>query len=183
MKKLRALGVFAVAAASLTAFAGSASATTPVIFSTGVEYTGTIDFSGTESLFWEASVIQITCTEWTIEGDVTTNTNGVASGPITSISLTNCGESTVDTLAAGSFEIKSGGETRLSGNRVTMERFGISCVYGGGTGTKFGTLKAGGSLKVEAALPKQTGSNFLCPSTAAVSGTGTITSPHNITFD
>lgn len=148
-------------------------------------YEGALDMSATESLFLEASIIQVTCTESTIEASLTANEEGIASGAIESLSLTNC-DSTVDVLASGSMKVKAGGEVYLYANRVTFERFGISCVYGGGPfGTKVGTLEGGkpATLPISAAVPKQSGSSFLCPSTATLEGEYTVTSPEELAVD
>lgn len=185
MKYIKMLGLAAVAAMALMAFAGPAAATV-LTYPHGTEYTGNVVFSAEESLFLEASVIQITCTESTVEGTVSTNTT-VASGAISTLSFSNCGSSTVDVLANGSMEVKPNGEVIAKGNRVTTEEFGISCVYGGGTtGTKISTITpttTATTAKISAELPKQTGSSFLCPSKALWEGAYTLTQPEYLVVD
>jgi hypothetical protein len=181
MKHLKILGLFVMAAAALMAFAGSASAAT-FTSPAGTEYTGAIDATAESSLLLEAGFAEITCTESTIQGTVTTNDNTEASGPFTSVSYSGCGQSTVDTLSStGTLTIKkSNHEVRGSGVEVTTSEFGISCVYGLGAGTKIGTASQNGetvTMKIEANLPKISG-GFFCASPASWHGTYLVTEPH-----
>ena len=182
MKYMKMLGLALMATTALMAFAASASATV-ITSPAGTEYTKELDASATESLFLEASVFNVTCTASTVKGTITTNTT-VASGAISSLTFSSC-DAVVKVLANGSLEVKSGGEVRNINSRVTVEKAGVSCVYGGGAaGTKIGTLVGGttGSMAVSASLPKQEG-GFLCASTAKWTGKYTVTSPDTIVVD
>jgi hypothetical protein len=181
MKHLKMLGLALVAAASLMAFAGSASAavlTSPA----GTDYTGTLESTATESLLLKAGFANITCTASTVSGAVKTNTT-VAEGAITTLSFSNC-NATVDVLKNGSLKVASGGAVTGSGSEVTVSALGTSCVYGTGAGTSLGTLKGGtpASLTINASLPKISG-GFACASPAGWSGKYTVTQPTTLLVD
>src|SRR3954447_2352364 len=142
MKHVKMLGLLVMATASLMAFASSASAA--VLESpAGTEYTSTIHatLATPDSALLKAG-IEDTCGESTVNGKVTTNTASVASGAITTLSFGDCTKTTT-VLKPGSLSIATGGAVTASGNEVTVFDLGVSCVYGGGTGTKLGTLKGG----------------------------------------
>jgi hypothetical protein len=183
MKHLKMIGLALMAATALMAFASSASATV-LTSPANTEYTGELDASATESLFLEASVFNVTCTGSTVKGTVTTNTT-VASGAISSLTYTGC-DATVKVIANGSLEVKGTptGDVYTSGNKVTVEKIGISCVYGGGAGTKIGTMKGGttASMQIEASLPKQEG-GFLCAANAKWTGKYTVTAPDTLILE
>ena len=168
MKHLKMFGLFVMAAASLMAFAGSASAAT-FTAPAGTHYTGTLSATLEGSALLKAGFAEITCTEGEVHGEVTGNNETHATGPIDKVHFTKCGESVVTTLNnkgtltinKSNTEVKFGkcGEsivTTLSskgtitihkttttvtgtGVEVTVSRFGTSCVYGLGTVTPLGT--------------------------------------------
>jgi hypothetical protein len=184
MKYLKMLGLFAVTAVAMMGFAGSASAT--FTSPTGTEYTGEFDMSLESSLLTKAG-LEVTCTESTLKGTITSNTTNHWSGPITSLSFGGC-NGTVDTLNVGSLTI-SGDELFMIGSNWTTERFGITCTYGGGAGTKLGTLtnttlsgKDAVTLDVNANLPKQAGGAF-CANVGVWSGSYIFTTPENNFLD
>lgn len=186
MKYLGIGGFLAMATLCSLGWASTASASNPVITSpAGVEYTGSVDLSASSSFIVDLGFVQVTCTEWTKKGQIQTNTFGRATFAISAYTFTGCGtEAKIEVLATGSMEVLSGGEVIDSGDQFTVSKSGISCVYGGGTGTKFGTLKGGtpGSLVVSAELPKISG-GFLCASKAKVSGTFALTTPSPVVVD
>ncbi|HET7590597.1 MAG TPA: hypothetical protein VFK14_10515 [Solirubrobacterales bacterium] len=191
MKHLKMLGLLAVAAAAFMAFAGNAYAENPVLTSpAGTEYTGTIHATletGTTAKL-EAG-IEDTCTVSTVHGDVTTNTFGVASGPITGLSFgseaTPCSAEATTVLNPGSLSIASGGAVTATGNEVTVKQFGISCIYGGGSGTVLGSLEGGtpAKLKVNTSeLPKISGGLF-CASKGTWTANYVVTTPGTLLVD
>lgn len=183
MKHLKIIGLAVMAAAALMAFAGNASAAPPVLTSpSGTEYTGTLTSTATESLKLEAGFATDTCTTSTVSGKVETNTT-VASGKITTLEFGSCAFTT-DVLSKGSLEVKSGGEVRAIGSEVTVSTLGTSCVYGGGTGTKLGSLTGGkpAKLTVAASLPKISG-GFLCANPASWTGKYSVTTPDTLLVD
>jgi hypothetical protein len=181
MKHLKMLGLFVMAAASLMAFAGSASAAGTFTSPEKVAYFGELHASGKGTFLLKAGFAEITCTESTILGHVEVNNEEEASGKLTKISFTGCGSSTVDTLSVGSLTIKKANTAVFAtGSEVTVSTLGTSCVYGGGTGTQLGSATNNGSgavvLNVKANLPKISG-GFLCANPAEWTGTYTVTSP------
>jgi hypothetical protein len=181
MKYLKMIGLLAVTAVAMMGFAGSASAT--FTSPTGTEYTGELDASadpGTTLLL--KAGLEVTCTESTVKGPITTNDTEHTSGPLTSLAFSGC-NGTVDTLVNGSLTIK-GDEVIAIGNEVTVERFGITCVYGGGAGTKIGTAtnttvngKDVVTLDVNANLPKLPPSGPFCANIGVWTGSYIVTTP------
>jgi len=192
MKHLKMLGLFAMAAAALMAFAGSASAQT-FTAPAGTEYTSTIDATLEGSALLKAGFAEITCTTGTVAGTITTNNNTEASGPITGpksgVSFSNCKEGqTVDTLSSvGNLTIlKSTKAVSGTGVEVTTAVGGVSCVYGlGATATSLGTATntaSGVTLAISAKLPKISG-GFLCASPATWTANYIVTSPEGSVLD
>jgi hypothetical protein len=188
MKHLKMLGLFAMAAAALMAFAGSASAQT-LTAPTGTEYTGALSSSLEGSALLKAGFAEITCTASTVAGTVTTNNNTEANGAITSVSFSSCKEGqTVDTISnTGTLTIlKNGTAVSGTGTQVTTAVAGVSCVYGlGETSNPLGTASntvVGGedrvTLAISAKLPKISG-GFLCASPASWTANYVVTSPKN----
>jgi hypothetical protein len=178
MKYLKMLGLFAVTAVAMMGFAGSASAT--FTSPTNKEYTGEITASAESSLLLKAG-LEITCTESVVKGHITTNDTDHVDGPITTLSFSGC-NGTVHTLNVGSLTIKGDIVTAI-GSNVTVERFGITCTYGGGAGTQIGTATNTTTnnvdtvtLDVNANLPKQAGGAF-CASVGVWTGKYHITTP------
>ena len=101
MKHLKMLGLLVMAAASLTAFAGSASAAT-FTSPTGTEYTAAFSMSLEGSSLLKAGIAETTCTSSTMTGRLTTNNATHSAGQIETFSFSNCtspqGTSTVLTL-------------------------------------------------------------------------------------
>lgn len=179
MKDLKVVGLLIVAVASMMAFATNASAvvlTSP----SGTAYTGELTLSMSETATLKASVFTETCTVGEINATISTNTT-VASGAVTKFHSTSC-DSTELNLANGSIEVKESGEVFLRGNEQTTSKIGVSCIYGGGTGTKIGTLDPGttATLTVSASLPKLPGSGTLCAGNAAWTGKYKVTSPDTL---
>jgi hypothetical protein len=189
MKHLKMLGLFAMAAAALMAFAGSASAQT-LTAPTGTLYTGEIITSLEGSALLKAGFAEITCTSGTFSSKITTNNSTEASGSITAVNFSSCKEGqTVDTLNNnGTLTIlKSNHVVTGTGVEVTTAVAGVSCVYGFGTGTTLGqwtnslastagTVEDRVTIDTSAKLPKISG-GFLCASPATWTATEVITSP------
>ena len=177
MKYLKMLGLFAVTAVAMMGFAGSASAT--VTAPTGTEYTGLLIASAESSLELKAG-LEVTCNKSTVEGEITSNTTTHASGPLSTLAFSEC-NGTVHTLEVGSLTI-SGDTVTAIGSKVTVERFGITCTYGGGAGTDIGTAtntisngKDTITLDINANLPKQAGGAFC-------SNIGVWTGKYHVTY-
>jgi hypothetical protein len=192
MKHLKMLGLFAMAAAALMAFAGSASAQT-FTSPAGTEYTGALSSSLEGSALLKAGFAEITCTAGTVAGNLTTNNNTEASGSITAVNFSSCKEGqTVDTLNnSGTLTIlKSGHAVSGTGTEVTTAVAGVSCVYGlGSTAKTLGTATNSGSgstakvtLAINTTLPKISG-GFLCASPATWTASYLVTSPSPSVLD
>ena len=182
MKHLKMLGLFAMAAAALMAFAGSASAATFTAPS-GTEYTGTVHTtleSGT-SAFLNAGLFTDTCTISTVHGHITTNNDTHATGPITAVTFEKC-TVTTDTLSSKGTLTINKATTAVTGTgvEVTTGAFGFTCIYGMGAGTTLGTAKntaSGVTLAISAKLPLQPGSSGGCANPASWTGSYIITTP------
>jgi hypothetical protein len=192
MKHLKNIGLFAIAAASLMAFAGSASAIT-LTSPTGTEFTGTMPTSLEGSALIKAGFAEITCTAGTLSVNVTTNNETEASGSITGVSFSSCKEGqTVDTLNNNGTltMLKSTHAVSGTGMEITTAVAGVSCVYGlGATSTSLGGMTntvIGGvdkiTIDVGANFAKDSG-GFLCASPAAWTAHYVVTSPATSFFD
>jgi len=182
MKHFKVIGFLMMATGSLLAFAGGASAAT-FTAPAGTTYFGTFSASLQGSLLLKSGFSETTCTSSTIAGQITTNNDTHASGPITSVSFSNCGSWTIDTLnSSGTLTInKSNTEVTGTGVEITHAGPGVSCVYGFGIGTSLGTASntpSGVKLNIRAKLNKISG-GFLCSSPAELSATYLFTIPSN----
>jgi len=192
MKHLKMLGLFVMAAASLMAFAGSASAAGTFTSPTGTAYTGTVNATLEGSALLEAGFANDTCTSGTVHGTLKTNNEEHASGEITEVAFSVC-SLTTDTLNnKGTLTInKFTTVVTGTGVEVTVSAFGTSCVYGlGGTSTILGTavntktvegsdqvtLLINGEDGKGAKLPKISG-GFLCASPARWLASYKVTTP------
>lgn len=181
---MKQIGPLVIVAALFMALAGSAHAGT-FTAPTGTTYNGNFSMSLEGSLLKQAGFANITCTAGTISGEFTTNNETHASGPITSVSYSNCGSSTITTLNnKGTLTIAKGTHlVSATGVEITEAALGTSCVYGFGTGTALGTAtntvvesKDRVTLDFNAKIPKISG-GFLCASPASWTGTYAFTSP------
>jgi len=97
-------------------------------------------------------------------------------------SYINCSQNT-STVNKGSWEIfwtsGTNGKVVARESELTTVIFGVTCVYGAGTGTKIGTLTGGivPVLAISAALLK-TGGGFLCPAAVSWDAEYIFTAPH-----
>jgi hypothetical protein len=187
MKLTKILGVVAVAALALMAFASTASATKLEL--NGLPETAkdvTIKASlksGTSALLTDtAGFFANTCTASAVEGNDSTQTSGTTvSGPITGLAFTSCKEEpvTVDTNGSLSVENIAGttnGTVRSIGALVTVPSpFGLlKCATAAAPGTDIGTLTgvASGNATMDISASLNCGSI-----TAKWTGTYTVTSP------
>ena len=180
MKHLKMLGLFAMAAAALMAFAGSASAATFTAPS-GTTYTGTVLASLEGTAFLDAGPFNDTCEKGTVHGHITTNTETHATGPITAMFFEECTVTTKTLSSKGTLTIAKGTKAVSgTGVEVTTGAFGFTCIYGMGAGTTLGTAKNTGSgvtLTISAKLPLQPGSSGGCASPASWTANYVVTTP------
>lgn len=202
MKYVKILGLLAVAAAALMAFAGTASATT-VTSPTGTTYgTGSkfpIHASSEGHAVLHNPIAKIECPS-TVNGHLSTNgvthaggTTTAATGPITSLSFEPCTNSWHVTVnVPGSLEVVSDGiagtydgPVYSEGATVTSTRLGIECRYSTGETTKIGTLVGGTPAKmvIEASIPFHGGSGLCGSGATAWTGTYKVTTPGSLFVD
>jgi hypothetical protein len=191
MKLTKILGLVAVAALALMAFASSASATTLEV--KGVKQTGAITIkaslkAGTSLLHTDTVGNFInTCTASTIEGsDSTTTTGAVVSGPISTLSFgttaTPCTDGNPVVHAKGTFSIEwlegtTNGTVRWhNGKMTTPSGFGTLTCTTPAAGTDIGTLT--GVASGNATLDFNAVLN--CGITTKLTGTYSITSPEGL---
>jgi hypothetical protein len=163
MKLSKMFGLLAVAALALMAFASTASATT-TLETNGVKQTSVIELnsslSGSAVLKDTSGAFANTCTSSSVIGkDSTSTTGATVSGPISTLSFSNCTHSPVVVDAAGTLSVENisgttNGTLRSSGAKVTtpVTIFGsvvtATCTT---ENTDIGTLKgvASGSATIE----------------------------------
>ncbi|HET9196973.1 MAG TPA: hypothetical protein VFN92_01795 [Solirubrobacterales bacterium] len=173
MKYLKMLGLAAVAATALMAFAGTASATTisvnGVATNASVALSASIPSGGSAILKDTNNLTVDTCKESTVKGSTEKDTSGDYTGPSvtgtlakTDLTFNGCSHKT-SVIAAGKLHITwtagTNGTVSSSGAEVTVEStiFGASCIAKTGTGTVIGTytgVKSGnGSMDINGVIP------------------------------
>ncbi|HET9593245.1 MAG TPA: hypothetical protein VFP17_10045 [Solirubrobacterales bacterium] len=192
MKHVKMLGLLVMAAASLMAFASSASAAPVLTSPSGTEYTGEIHATlekGTSAVL--KAGIEDTCTESTAKGTVSVNNTAEASGTLSALTFgsvaTPCSQDTT-TITPGKLTIKdTTNEVLTTGSRVEVKvtGLGITCFYGAETGSvKIGTLTGGTPAKLSVsttALQRETGSNTtFCALNGTWTGTYIVTTPSTL---
>jgi hypothetical protein len=176
MKYVKMLGLLAVAAAALMAFAGTASATT--VTGPNGETTPTIHAVHEGShVILNNPIAKIECNS-TVEGTVASHGAGLTVfGPIGTLNFTNCTNSWhVTVVTSGSLELHYSspgvGTLTSSGATVTTTRFGIVCNYATGN-THIGAITdssitgGGATLHINAQIPIHSGSSAFCGSGAS----------------
>ena len=184
MNHLKMLSFVVMATAGLMVFASSAAATPVLTSPAGNEYTGSLEATANSSLLLKAGFANFTCLASTIAGSVTTNNSTHAAEAITTLTFSNCGATTVNTITKGSLTVAPGGTVSGSGSEITFSVFGSSCIYGTKTGTILGTLTGGSPAKMEFAanLPLVSG-GFGCANPATLTGGYTFTKPNPLWID
>jgi len=191
MKYIKMLGIAAVAAMGLMAFAGSASATELYNGATTVKSGTVLDFtlkSGTSALLTETGGSTLdTCTGSTVKGKVTNagSSTTTVTGENTSITWTGCTFPTT-TVTLGKLEAHHvTGTTNATltadaeiGVTINTVFFG-SCVYGVKNGTDLGLVTGGNpaTFTANAVAVKLSGSAFACPETSKWQASYTSTEP------
>jgi hypothetical protein len=198
MKYVKILGLAAVAAMALMAFAGAGTASASTLCQTTVDScpaawdypTGTAisaSLTSASATLEVSGLTEDTCTTSAVAG--TTSNTGSSSetveGAIGTLTFTNC-TNTTKVLAKGNLEVHADGGHGAGiltgkGNRVTVVAFGfISCVANTGTGTNLGTIDEPANatsdavVTVNATIPLEGAG---CPANAQWTATYTVTSP------
>jgi len=186
MKYVKILGLLAVAAAALMAFAGTASATT-VTSAEGT--TPTLSSSAEGHVVLDNPIAKIECAS-AVTGKVESHGAGVtAKGNISALSFTNCTNSWhVTVVTAGSLEVHSigSGDGTLTSSGATVEstRLGVICRYVTSS-TDIGTVTDGthATLDISAAIPFHSGSGLCGTSATTWTGSYKVNSPTNLVID
>jgi hypothetical protein len=202
MKYLKMLGLAAIAAAALMAFAGAGTASADELCTEPADATNMcptgkliteIHAIGEESAKLEdtnGNTID-TCTAHTVS--ISNITQGTTVRPIIAHHVTTIWENSgtrctfpTITITNGSGESKhaSGGGTTViaKGTEVTINTFLFgSCVYGAGASLDLGSIPNGGDTISINVVVNKTGGNFACPTTAKWNAKYTVTN-HNKVF-
>ena len=191
MKYFKMFGLILVAAAALSASAGTASA---AIFTSPANtvYTSTIkaELEGTTSLHLPASGVTITCQKSTLETKVERHGKDItAGGNISGLTISDCGtNNSVAVKKNGALEYHTttiGSATiTWSGGEVTAElSFGFSCTFTT-SNTDIGTITGGtpATIDVSYKVPR-TGDSFLCGTTGEWTGSYKVVSPSTLLVD
>ena len=196
MKSLKMLGLLAVAAASLMAFAGIASATI-VTAPSGTTYTGHIEATAENGhvILHASNGVTIECSGFAT-GELTAHgAAATASGPISTLTFGGCtGGDVVTVSLKGTLEahsIGSGNATLTSnGAKVTAVdgATGVACEFTT-TNTDVGTVTGAttptghATLDIASAKIPRTGDSILCGATATWTGSYKVNTPTGLTFD
>jgi hypothetical protein len=190
MKFTKILGVVAVAALALMAFASTASATTLEV--KGVTQTGSVTIksslkSGTSALLSDTfGFFANTCTVSTVEGSTSTKTGTAVEGPISTLSwgttATPCKEGNPTVDAAGSLSVErigttTNGTVKSKNAKVTVPSAlgALTCTTpaeGTDLGTLTGVASGQATMDINAVLN--------CGITAKWTGTYVVTSPEGL---
>lgn len=186
MKYVKILGLLAVAAAALMAFAGTAAATKVTTTTGGAAATPTIHAVTSGHAILHGALGTVECNS-TVEGSVTAHGAGVAaSGPIKTLTFTGCtGTNTVTSVPkTGSLAVNytSGhnGTLTSTGAEVVVfnHSFGGTCIFTTNN-TAIGTVTGGNpaTLHIAATIPRTGGTaGAFCGSTGTWTGTYNTTS-------
>ena len=183
MKYVKILGLLAVAAAALMAFAGTASADNVSTTTGGAAATPTIHAVSEGHATLHNPIDKIECAS-TVEGTVTGHGAGQpVSGPINVLTFAPCTNSWhVTATNAGTLSVSatSGHNGTLTSNGATVvsTRFGVECRYATNN-TKIGTVTGGSpaTLHIEAAIPFHGGSSFCGSGATTWTGSYETTAP------
>ena len=201
MKYVKILGLLAVAAAAMMAFAVTASATTLTNSTGGTYGVGQkihADSEGTTTLDGPAT---ISCGASTVEGEIG-NAGGskekeTVSGSITTLTFSNCNQH-VTVLAKGSLEAhtKTAGTTDGNGTltssgaevQAVITSLGLTCVYtteNTDIGTLTGSKNTGGTatLDIDSSPIPRTKGSFFCGTSAEWTGSYSVDNPMYVDVD
>jgi hypothetical protein len=197
MKYLKMLGLLAVTAAALMAFAGTASATTATS-PKGTVYTGNLEAVAEGWLELHGTFTTIKCGESVVKGKVEQHGSGVTTaGKISYLTFTQC-NSSVTTRKTGSLEAHAtaikgtdaDGTVTSTGLEIAISTSVGECVFTTngtdiGTGTLTSTATTGGNatLDIKSASIPRTGGSFFCGSSGTWTGSYKVTTPSTLYID
>jgi hypothetical protein len=198
MKYIKLLGLLAVAAAALMAFAGTASATL-----TNADGTSPKTIHGNASgLTSLTGTVNVSCEKSTFGVEIQTNDANEASGPLYGLTYELCGSHTVDILQKGTFKVTDSdattGTVTSNGWEVTVLTHGpfigtVHCIYRT-TDTVTGTFTEShhnpgtgahqtATLHIPPISVERVSTSFGCGSHSTWEGTYEFTSPDTLVLD
>lgn len=190
MKTLKMLALACGAAAIMAIFAAPASATV-LTSPQGTTYTNTIEATST-NLKWHGAFVTVECSHSKWAGKVETHGAAVTvKSTLSSLSFTGCNYA-YTVVTPGSLEIHTDTAVADGNGTVTWSGAVIEVATSVGTcvfttnGTHIGTLTGSDStnavIDINAKIPR-TGGNFLCGSSATLTGSYAITTPSSLAVD
>jgi hypothetical protein len=198
MKYIKMLGLLAVAAAALMAFAGTASATL-----TNSDGTNATTIHASSSHTQLSGSLVVTCEESTVGSSITTNDANEASGSVSTLTFEKCGSDTITVLLKGTLKVTDSdgttGTFHSSGAEVTVLTHRpfigtIHCIWDTintdiGTFTESHHKPSGGSahstatIHVSSVPLTRTTTDTGCGTHATWGGTYEVTSPDTLVLD
>lgn len=190
MECMKMLGLLAVATVSLMAFAGTASATLTESAGDITDVNEPIHASSSGAIAFDGSVT-ISCQKSTVGGEI--SSAGGTSGPINTMSFTECGSTTIEVKNGGSFSIESigGGKGTLkwTGTELTILTHSFflgtwHCMYSTNN-THVGTVTGGSPAthSIGSAPLPITLTDSLCGEDMELTGSYTFTQPIPLLID
>jgi hypothetical protein len=181
MKYVKMLGLLAVAAAALMAFAGTASATT-LTSPEGTTYTGEIAATSTNSEL-DGSFVTVKCGHSEAKGSVEEHGGATAGGNVSTLTFTSCNyEPTV--ITRGHLTIHPNREITHTGATIHIHTSVGTCGFTTNS-TTIGTLTEGknASMDINSAKIPRTSGNFLCGTSGTWTGSYDLTTPNDLWVD
>jgi hypothetical protein len=182
MKYIKMLGLLAVAAAALMAFAGPASATT-LTSPKGTTYTSSIVATSTNSKL-DGSFVTVECSHSEAKGTVEQHGAGVpAGGNVSTLTFTGCNYE-VTVTKRGHLTIHSNNEVTSNGAVIDIHTSVGTCTFTT-SNTPIGTLTegAGATLDINSAKIPRTGGSFLCGGSGTWTGNYSVKTPTFLEVD
>lgn len=197
MKYVKMLGLAAVVATALMAFAGAGTASASALcqtatdpctspYANGETIEATLESGSTATLRNTESSIVNTCTGSSVSGGlIQGNATATARGEVAAENLkwSGCTAEITKTVTPGhiEFHVATGGNGQMTatGLVVTQKVSGLSCSYTAGTGITLGSYtEATKTININVVVNKDSNhSAFLCPSTAVWEAKYLITKP------
>jgi hypothetical protein len=185
MKYVKMLGLLAVAATALMAFASAAVAGSTLTSPEGETYTGNIVATSTNSEL-SGSFITVKCSHSEAKGKVEQHGSENAGGKVTSLTFSECNYKTT-VKNEGTLEISSTGTVTSKGAGVEIETSVGTCVFttNATTGTTVGSLTEGkgASMDINSASIPRTSGSFLCGGSGTWNGSYDLTTPNDLWVD
>lgn len=196
MKYVKMLGLAAIAAAALMAFAGPASATILTNGAGAQLGVGTVIHGNAEgTVTLHPPIGDIECGTSTVGGTIGNagSASTTVSGNLSTLTFGNC-NATVTVLKKGSLEVHTktasadgNGTLTSNGAEVTVVFAGFHCIFTTSNtdiGTVTGSKTKAATLDIEATIPRTGGSSgVFCGSTAQWTGSYAVSSPATLYID